>query len=212
MKTKLIILVSALTFVLFLTSNSFAALYNFAPNPANMYDLDHYRYYTWGWDNINLQPNEKIVSAKLTINQLYNWKPVTEENNFLYMHLLDNSGNIQPFLPNNQVGVYTDAKGGTDNFLAWGGQQILLDTYTDIDGPTTMINYEHLFSQAQLDALNLYAADGILGLGFDPDCHFYNKGIAFSFETRTNAIPEPSTILLLATGLLGGIGLRRKHA
>ena len=39
--------------------------------------------------------------------------------------------------------------------------------------------------------------------GFDPDCHFWNNGITFSFTTAPTATPEPTTLALLGTGLAG---------
>jgi len=37
-----------------------------------------------------------------------------------------------------------------------------------------------------------------IAFGFDPDCHFWNDGIAFSFTTTPNTVPGPTTMLLLA--------------
>jgi hypothetical protein len=45
---------------------------------------------------------------------------------------------------------------------------------------------------------NTYAT---FGLGFDPDCHYYNDGITFKIETAP--VPEPGTMVLLGAGLLG---------
>lgn len=43
------------------------------------------------------------------------------------------------------------------------------------------------------------------GLGFDPDCHYYNDGIVFTLETApiTTAVPEPGTMMLLGFGMFG---------
>ncbi|MDD2898784.1 MAG: PEP-CTERM sorting domain-containing protein [Desulfuromonadaceae bacterium] len=49
---------------------------------------------------------------------------------------------------------------------------------------------------------NPYAS---FGLGFDPDCHYYNDGITFNIETApiTTPVPEPGTMMLLGAGMFG---------
>jgi hypothetical protein len=53
-----------------------------------------------------------------------------------------------------------------------------------------------------------WLADGNFGFGIDPDCHYYNDGVVAAIETRP--VPEPATMLLLASGLMGLAGVRRK--
>ena len=52
--------------------------------------------------------------------------------------------------------------------------------------------------------LNAYAADGRIGLGLDPDCHFYNDGITLRLVT-----PEPTSLALLGLGGLAMMHRRR---
>jgi hypothetical protein len=44
---------------------------------------------------------------------------------------------------------------------------------------------------------------GDIAFGLDPDCHFWNDGIVFSFTTAATPTPEPASLALLATGLAG---------
>lgn len=168
----------------------------FNPNPADLYDLSHSRYYTWG---IRWTPPDPVTYAKLTIYDINNW---ADEQNILFMHLLDRTR------PN--VRRYRDRQAQQyDNFLRWRGGNVFLDSYSDADGGKDgdVINYEYIFSQTDLASLNAFAADGKFGLGFDPDCHFWNNGVELELSTRV--IPEPGTLFLLGAGL-SGLALRRR--
>ena len=176
-----------------------AAVYDFVPNPADLYDLDHYKYYTWG---IEWAPaaGEEITQVTLTIDNINNWQ---RETDILYVHLLNDA----------QKGVrtYTDNQRGGDNLASWASGQILLDTYTDLnDYPGPAEDYVYDFTGADITTLNAYLANGLFGLGFDPDCHYYNDGVKLSVTTASNTVPEPATLLLMASGLLGGLRLRRR--
>ena len=76
-----------------------------------------------------------------------------------------------------------------------GGQGIELVTYYNL--PTTPQDLEYIFDAAEVAKLNQYLAnDGVIGLGFDPDCHFWNEGVSLELEY----IPEPATMSLLGAG------------
>ena len=59
-----------------------------------------------------------------------------------------------------------------------------------------------------MDTLADYAADGRFALSFDPDCHFYNRGV--ELEIVTGLIPEPATFLLMSAGAALPLFRRRR--
>lgn len=161
------------------TGNAWAdTTLSFAPTPADLSDLDHYQAYRWGFD-VALPEDEEVVSASLTIFNIRNWD---NNPNVLYIHLLDWT----------QLGVRqaTDNEGGGDYFATYGYPHTPLVTYQNL--PTTAQTLVYDFTPAQVSALNSYLADGRIGLGFDPDCHFYNDGVQLTVTT-----PEPAAWALL---------------
>jgi hypothetical protein len=176
--------------------SALAGTYEFAPTPSNLWQLDHYYYYSWGF-NINIPANETIVDGVLSFDNINNW--TQEANNQLYIHLVDD--------PTIGTYWYWDNQGGGDNLAAAGP---LVGTYHDSNASQNEdLNYS-LSQLGLLDTFKAYAADGTAGFGFDPDCHYYNCGVKFTVTTR--AVPEPSSLALLLTGGLPmlGFALRRR--
>jgi hypothetical protein len=76
MKKTILVLAIILGLGLVGTTSRSAAIHVFNSDPADIYDLDHYRYYTWG---IGSDPQgEQVSNVFLTFNNIRNWIP--EEN------------------------------------------------------------------------------------------------------------------------------------
>lgn len=165
--------------------------YEFLPTPQDLGDLDHRRVVLWGLEP-GLAVGEAVVTARLEFKNLRN---ADNNPNHLYVHLLDDGPvGVTPILDNLVGGNYFE------NLYA--GEHTPLLTYS---GLTTEAETRiHEFTPGQLAALNAYLADGLVALGFDPDCHYFN-----SYIKLTLTVPEPASIGVLLAGLLLMPGRRR---
>ena len=169
------------------------------PSDRDLGDLEHAYAYTWGIQQ-TIPTNAEVKAASLFFDNIRDW---TTEPNVLYIHLLDSA----------PLGIrkLTD-NGSGDHFQ---GQGTVLTVYNNL--PATAQDKLYVFSDAQVDILNAYLADGVLGLGFDPDCHFFNDGVKLNLTIETGStlgasgisfVPEPATMAFLAVG--GGLMLFRR--
>lgn len=166
--------------------------YTYQPSDPDLDDLVHQRAYEWNFE-LGLGAGEVISSAELILHGIRDW---TVETNVLYIHLLEgDSGNLG-------VSEYWDNQGGGNYFA---GQGIELITYHNL--PATAQTRTHTFTGSQLTTLNNYAADDVIGLGLDPDCHFYNCGV----ELRLTTVPEPATAALMTLAALPALLSRRRR-
>jgi len=189
--------------------------------PADLWDLDHSYYYVWGL-NFELPENWFITEATIEILNVDDW--VVEPDDILWINLLDD-----PVQNPDAVGF----KGTVDNWAealydgyndtvnsATIGTNIALTSYTDAgfsDGHQSVAgdeNWTYSFSADEIATLTTYlasassGADATVGLGFDPDCHFFNSGIVF---TVTTAPGVPPFALLAGIPLIGGLVRRARR-
>lgn len=199
-------------------------------------DLDHHKATTWGINFDGIPEGEDILSATLTIKNIWDWRA---ESDSLFIHLLDNP----------KQGVTTKQDDPYDNVTAdfFQGEGVHLDTWTDpVGGRETDFNYVYEFSDSDLVTLTDYITNlnspvmksvwvrskwvgGVwipghwaqvvdytpadFGFGFDPDCHYYNDGVSFVIETGKRSVPDGGSTLLLMGATLGAvIAFRRRLA
>ena len=174
---------------------------------SSQFNLDHYYAYTWRMGGVDLT-GKSITSATLTFRNIRNWDA---NPNMLFVHLLDTARNAgassfqdAPFNSTLVVDINDDFAGArfrNNPLVALGTANTLL---TSQSFSTTATNFVYTFTADQLQILSAYFLNGgDVAFGFDPDCHFWNDGIVFSFTTAPSAVPEPATLALLGTGLAG---------
>ena len=175
-----------------------ATSYSYAPNPADLNDLDHHSAYTWRIDNINLG-GATITGATLTFTNIANWDA---NPNILFIHLFDTAkySGVRSFIDSpDDIGMADNFAGSllaSNPLIAAGTGNTFLTSKSFTMTPTT---FTYTFTAAQLLALQSYIANGNnIAFGLDPDCHFFNNGVTF-----TMTVPDAgSTAVLLGLTLV----------
>jgi hypothetical protein len=179
-----------------------AATLTFTPSDADLEGLDHDYMYVWKISGVSLPAGEQITGASLSFDNIQDWN--WQEDDHLYLRLLSSADinkavNTDHVVSSWKTGIYRgyDNESGGDSLAAYG---TALTTYVDTTAAAE--DYTYQFNAAQKTLLgNLIAADGIFGIGFDPDCHYDNCGIQMKIDTaRTPSVPAPGAFLLVGMG------------
>jgi len=205
-----------------------AGIFTFVPNdgqgdPDDIWDLNHSYWYTWGFKNFAILHGEVITEAVLRISDVNNWTAAENGRNWLRLYLLDTAENPyngrtdEANPPTGRLRRYSDTDNGRDNIvgLNWTAKTHIA-TYTDFDGgpggDVVTLNYSFA-SLGLLGVLTAYIANGNnFGLGFDPDCHFWNSGVSFTIHTAPRRVPEggaAASMLALGVGTAALLDRRR---
>lgn len=197
-----------------------------SPNPADLSDLDHGQAYQWAFSGI-LPSN--IISAKITFTNITNSQE-PESTDMLKVWLLQDK-NTNQFLSVNWYSIGSNAYSTSYrwqddqntskpfNSASWTWPKNMIaypqisgypadGAWRDTNGATATNTVDFVFDSQDIADLIAWSADGNWAFGIDPDCHYNNCGITFTYETR-QAIPEPMSMLLAVSGLGCVAALRR---
>ncbi|HEY6803425.1 MAG TPA: PEP-CTERM sorting domain-containing protein [Pyrinomonadaceae bacterium] len=182
---------------------------------SHQFDLDHHNAYTWKISSVAIPAGQTIVSAQICFKDIANWDT---NANKIFVHLLNTANNsgIGTVVDDPNDNVMSDYFAGANSLgpSGLGTDNIkLFDASFNMVGQSGYVaqNYTYNFTAAQLATLAAFInAGNNIAFGFDPDCHYWNNGITFTFTTAVVQTPEPVSMVLLGTGL-AGLYIRRRR-